>query len=57
MITRRVNGSEELCIAASVGGKAGEFRFDGEYTDIISGLSYKNSIKLEAYEIYVLKRQ
>lgn len=56
MITKRYSENDDLCIVASVGGKEGEFRFDGEYTDIISGNIYKNSMKLMPYELRILKR-
>ncbi|MBR6771973.1 MAG: beta-galactosidase [Clostridia bacterium] len=56
MITRRVCGEDELYIAASVGGKAGEFRFEGKYTDIISGESFESAVKLVPFDIKVLKK-
>ena len=55
MVTKRYNGTDYLYIVASVGGKEGEFRFDGEYTDIISGDVYKGSLRLMPYELHVLK--
>ena len=56
MITKRVRENDVLYIAASVGGKAGKFRFDGEYTDILSGETYENELKLAPYELRVLMR-
>lgn len=56
MVTERYSENDSLCIVASVGGKEGEFRFDGEYTDIISGDIYKSSLKLMPYELRILKR-
>lgn len=56
MITKRVGENGTLYIAASVGGNTGEFRFDGEFTDIISGDVYKDRIKFEPYELHVLKK-
>ena len=56
MITRRALGDDALLIVASVGGTAGEYRFDGEYTDIITGSVYKGALKLEPYEVRVLRR-
>jgi hypothetical protein len=38
-----------------VGGKEGEFRFDGEYADILSGDVYKGSLRLMPYELHILK--
>lgn len=55
MITKRVNSNDVLYIVASIGGKDGEFRFDGEFTDVISGDVYKNSIKLNPYDLHILK--
>jgi len=55
MVTRRVNGSDTLYIVASVGGKAGELRFDGEYKDIISGDIYKQAIRLAPYELRIVR--
>ncbi|MBQ1954888.1 MAG: beta-galactosidase [Clostridia bacterium] len=56
MITRRVCGRDELLIAASVGGKAGEFRFEGKYSDIISKESFENAVKLAPFDVKVLKK-
>lgn len=56
MITRRDSEKDTLYIAASVAGKEGNFRFDGEYTDMISGETYKNSLNLKPYELRILKK-
>jgi beta-galactosidase GanA len=56
MVTRRVRDDDTLYIVASVGGKAGEFRFSGEYRDILSGEVYKGSIKLEPYELHIIRK-
>ena len=56
MVTKRVRDNDVLYIVASVGGKAGEFRFDGAYEDILSGDVYKNTIKLEPYELRIVRR-
>ena len=56
MITRRDRENDTLYIAASVAGKEGKFRFDCEYTDIISGEIYKNSLNLKPYELRILKK-
>ena len=55
MLTRRVSERDTLYIVASIGGKAGEFRFDGEYEDILSGNIYKKSIKLNPYELRIVR--
>ena len=55
MVTKRVCGEETLYIVASVGGKAGEYRFDGELTDILEGKTYKGSLSLLPYELKILK--
>ena len=57
MVTKRCGENDDLYIVASVGGKEGEFRFDGEYTDVISGDTYKDSLKLLPYELRVLKKR
>jgi beta-galactosidase GanA len=56
MVTRRVCNDDTLYIVASIGGKEGEFRFDGEYKDILSGEIYKNAVKLNSYELRIVKR-
>lgn len=56
MVTKRVYENDTLYIVASVGGKAGEYRFDGEYVDILSGVSYKNAVSLEPYGLRILKK-
>ena len=56
MITKRVCENETLYIVASVGGRAGAFRFDGEYVDILNGITYSKVINLEPYELRILKR-
>ena len=48
--------NDTLYIVASVGGKEGDFRFDGEYIDILSGESYKSVLKLKPYELRIIKR-
>ena len=57
MVTWRHRENDALCIVASVGGKEGEFRFDGEYLDVISGEVYQSPLKLRPYELHVLKRR
>ena len=47
---------EVLYIVASVGGKEGEYRFDGAYEDILYGDIYKNSVKLNPYDLHILRR-
>ncbi len=54
MVTKRVSENDTLYIVASVGGKAGEFRFNGEYQDILSGDIYKNTIRLDPYELRIV---
>ena len=56
MVTRRVYDDDVLYIVASVGGKEGEYRFEGEYKDIIYDDIYKNSIKLKPYELHILRK-
>jgi hypothetical protein len=41
---------------ASVGGKAGELRFCGECRDILSGEVYEGSVKLEPYELRIVRK-
>ena len=56
MLTRRVCEEEELLIAATVCGKAGEFRFEGKYADILSGETFENAVALAPFEVRVLKK-
>ena len=56
MITKRERENDTLYIVASVGGKEGDFRFAGEYIDVISGEVYRNPLKLKPYELRILKR-
>lgn len=56
MVTRRVRGDDTLLIVASVGGKAGELRLEGEYTDVLTGQTHRDVITLGAYELRVLRR-
>ena len=56
MVTRRDSESDTLYIVASIGGKEGEFRFDGEYVDVISGEPYRSVMKLKPYELRIIKR-
>ena len=56
MVTKRVYKNDTLYIVASIGGKEGEFRFDGEYKDILSDEIYKTAVKLNAYELRIVKR-
>lgn len=55
MITKRVYENDTLYFVASIGGKEGAFRFDGEYKDILSGEVYKNAVKLNPYELRILR--
>ena len=55
MVTKRVKGTDVFYIAASVGGKEGSFRFDGELTDVITGKTYKKELDLAPYELHILK--
>jgi beta-galactosidase GanA len=56
MVTKRVGENETLYIAAAVKGQAGEFRFDGECVDILTGKSYAGKVSLGPYELCVLKK-
>lgn len=56
MVTKRVHDGDILYIIASVGGKEGEYRFEGECEDIIYGDIYKNTVKLKPYELHILRR-
>lgn len=56
MVTKRVREEDTLYIVAAIGDNAGEFRFDGEYKDLISGDIYKKAIKLNPYELHIVKR-
>jgi hypothetical protein len=56
MVTKRVHNGDVLYIVASFSGKEGEFRFDGEYEDIICGITYRNAIKLKPYQLHILRK-
>lgn len=56
MVTKRVKDGDALYFVASVGGVNGEYRFDGEYTDILSGEVYKNVLSLKPFELHLLKK-
>jgi len=56
MVTKRVADGDTLYIVAAVGGKAGQYRFDGEYTDLLSGEGYKDVLNLKPYELRILKK-
>ena len=56
MVTKRVHDGEALYIVASVGGKTGEFRFEGEYVDLLQGTVHRDGLKLAPYELYILKK-
>ncbi len=56
VITRRIRGEDTLLIAAAVGGKAGAFRFDGAYTDILTGERFEHTLNLAPYELRILKQ-
>ncbi len=55
MITRRSGNGRELVIAASVGGKSCEYRFDGAKRDLITDKIHDGSISLSPYQIAVLE--
>ena len=57
MVTKRYSENDSLYIVASVGGKEGTFRFEGEYTDVISGEVYRDSLRLMPYELRILKKR
>ena len=56
MVTKRVYENDTLYIIASIGGKEGTFRFDGEYKDVLSDEIYKTAVKLNAYELRIVRR-
>ncbi len=56
MVTKRASEEDTLYIVAAVEGKAGQYRFDGEYTDLLSGESYKDVLSLNPYELRILKK-
>ncbi len=56
MVTKRVCGDDTLLIVASVGGKEGNFRFDGKYMDIIHGDVFEKDINIKTYGVRVLKK-
>jgi beta-galactosidase GanA len=56
MVTKRAYEGKILYFVASFGGKAGEFRFRGEWEDLLSGERYKNKIELSPYELHILKK-
>ncbi|MBR4940585.1 MAG: beta-galactosidase trimerization domain-containing protein, partial [Clostridia bacterium] len=56
MVTERVRENDGLLIVAAVEGKAGEFRFHGKYTDILSGENFTDAVSLAPYELRILKK-
>jgi beta-galactosidase GanA len=56
MVTKRVKGDDVLTIVASVGGKAGKCKLDGEFVDVIYGDTYVNEIRLKPFELRILKK-
>ncbi len=55
MITKRAGRDRELVIAASVGGKACEYRFNGLRRDLLTDTVYDGSIQLHPYQVAVLE--
>ena len=56
MVTKRVSENDTLYIVADMEGKGGQFRFDGEYFDIISQNTSKNVLNVESYGLHILKK-
>ena len=56
MVTKRVHGDSTLYIAASIGGKAGEYRFSGKYRDILTSEVFEGVAPLSPYAVRVLAR-
>lgn len=57
MVTKRVKDNDVLTIVASVGGKAGKCKLDGEFMDVIYGDTYVNEISLDPFQLKILKRK
>jgi beta-galactosidase GanA len=57
MVTKRVKDDDTLLIVAQIADREGEYRFDGEYTDILSGETFKEKIAFNPYELRVLRKK
>ena len=56
VVTKRVRGDSTLYIAASVGGKAGEYRFSGKYRNILTSEILDGTAPLSPHAVRVLAR-
>ena len=55
-------GSPHIYNAENIGcgqiaDREGEYRFDGEYTDILSGETFKEKIAFNPYELRILRKK
>ena len=57
MVTRRVKDGDTLYIVAQIANRAGEYRFDGELVDILTGESFKEKMSLKPYELRIVKKK
>ena len=57
IVTKRVKDGDTLYIVAQIAERAGEYRFDGEYTDILSGETFKEKIAFNPYELRILRKK
>ncbi|MBO5040830.1 MAG: beta-galactosidase [Clostridia bacterium] len=57
MVTKRVKDDDTLLIVAQIADREGEYRFDGEYTDILSGETFKERIAFNPYELRILRKK
>ena len=55
MITKRIGDGMQVFIAAAIGGRECEYRFEGKRKDALTGKVYDGHIVLEPYEIAVLE--
>ncbi len=56
MVTKRVKDDDTLYIVAQIAEKTGEYRFDGEVTDILSGETFKEKITFNPYDLRILRK-
>ncbi len=56
MVTKRVKDDDTLYIVAQIAERTGEYRFDGECEDVLSGERFKEKIDFKPYELRILKK-
>jgi beta-galactosidase GanA len=56
MVTKRAKDGDTLYIVAQIADRSGEYRFDGEYEDILSGERFTEKIAFKPYELRILRR-